>query len=67
MREPWRDRRKRLDDLPDGRQLPRSLIHRADRAATKVPSIATLGEIGEGAPGEGAEVAPPRRPLRSGL
>ena len=44
MREPWRDRRKRLDDLPDGRQLPRSLIHRADRAATKVPSIAKLAK-----------------------
>jgi ATP-dependent DNA ligase len=26
MREPWRDRRKRLEDLLDGRQLPRIAV-----------------------------------------
>ena len=34
MREPWRDRRNRLEDLFDGRQLPRiSIVPVTDDAA----------------------------------
>ena len=47
MREPWRDRRKRLEDLLDGRRLPRmALVPVTDDAPTLYETWVGLG--GEG-------------------
>lgn len=60
MREPWRDRRKRLEDLVEGRQLPRiGIVPVTDDAAH-------LYETWVGMGGEGIVLKDPASPYRPG-
>jgi hypothetical protein len=46
MREPWRDRRKRLEDLVDGRQLPRTAGEHKGCRSSAVPGMSTWSTPG---------------------
>ncbi len=58
MREPWRDRRKRLEDLVDGRQLPRiGIVPVTEDAAHLYETWVGMG--GEGIVLKGPSIAIP--------
>jgi ATP-dependent DNA ligase len=59
MPEPWRDRRKRLEDLVDGRQLPRIGI------VPVTEDAAHLYETWVGMDGEGIVLKDPASPYRA--
>ena len=60
MREPWRDRRKRLEDLVEGRQIPRIGI------VPVTEDAAHLYETWVGMGGEGIVLKNPASPYRPG-
>jgi len=60
MREPWRDRRKRLEDLVEGRQLPRIAV------VPVTEDAATLYETWVGMGGEGIVLKDPASLYRPG-